>query len=135
MDIPLAEQLKTLSFEIRGAAMEVYNHFGPGLMESLYEKALILELQMRDIRVESQVPVQVTYKGNIISNDYRLDLLVDNLIILELKSVTELSPIHYKQLRTYLKLTDKPLGWLINFNENDFAHGMIKVPNRYYRPD
>lgn len=114
--------------------MEVYNHFGPGLLESLYEKALILELQMRDIKVESQVPVKVTYKGNLISNDYRLDLLVDDLIILELKSVTELTPIHYKQLRTYLKLTNRPLGWLINFNENDFSHGMIKVPNRYYQP-
>ena len=134
MEFSLEEQLKALSYEIRGAAMEVYNHFGPGLMESLYERALVLELQLRDIEVKSQVPVQVTYKGHTISNDYRLDLLVDNLVILELKSVSELTPLHYKQLRTYLKLTNKPLGWLINFNENDFAHGMIKVPNRFYRP-
>ena len=126
--------MKVLSYEIRGAAMEVYNHFGPGLMESLYERALVLELQLRDIEVKSQVPVQVSYKGHAISIDYRLDLLVDNLVILELKSVSELTPLHYKQLRTYLKLTNKPLGWLINFNENDFAHGMIKVPNRFYRP-
>jgi len=134
MEFSLEEQLKALSYEIRGAAMEVYNHFGPGLMESLYERALVLELQLRDIEVKSQVPVQVSYKGHAISNDYRLDLLVDNLVILELKSVSELTPLHYKQLRTYLKLTNKPLGWLINFNENDFAHGMIKVPNRFYRP-
>lgn len=86
------ELLDTLSYEIRGAAMEVYNHLGPGLMESLYEKALMVELQMRDIKVESQVPI------------------------------------------SYLKLMNKPLGWLINFNENDFAHGMIKVPNRFYHP-
>ena len=134
MEIPLNEQLKDLSYEIRGAAMEVYNHFGPGLMESLYEKAMIAELQLRDIKVESQVSVKVTYKGHLISDDYRLDLLVDDLIILELKSVSELSSLHYKQLRTYLPLTNTPLGWLINFNEDDFAHGMVKVPNRYYRP-
>ena len=65
MDIPLAEQLKALSFEIRGAAMEVYNHFGPGLLESLYEKALILELQMRDIRVESQGLSRLPTKGTL----------------------------------------------------------------------
>ena len=121
------ELLDALSYEIRGAAMEVYNHFGPGLLESLYEKALMIELQMRDIKVESQIPIKVAYKGVPISGDYRLDLLVEDTIILELKSVTELNALHY------LKLMNKPLGWLINFNEDDFAHGMIKVPNRFYR--
>ena len=127
------ELLDALSYEIRGAAMEVYNHFGPGLLESLYEKALMIELQMRDIKVESQIPIKVAYKGVPISGDYRLDLLVEDTIILELKSVTELNALHYKQLRSYLKLMNKPLGWLINFNEDDFANGMIKVPNRFYR--
>lgn len=115
--------------------MDVYNHFGPGLLESIYEKAMIKELQLRDIKVESQVPVKVTYKGFTISDDYRLDLLVEDIMILELKSVAELLPLHYKQLRSYLRLLNKPMGWLINFNEDDFAHGMVKVPNRYYRPD
>ena len=128
------ELLDALSYEIRGAAMEVYNHFGPGLLESLYEKALMIELQLRDIKVESQVPIKVAYKGVAIDGDYRLDLLVEDTVILELKSVTELNALHYKQLRSYLKLMNKPLGWLINFNENDFAHGMIKVPNRFYHP-
>ena len=128
------QYLDALSYEIRGAAMEVYNFFGPGLLESIYEKAMIEELTMREIKVESQVPVKVVYKGKPICSDYKLDLLVDDTIILELKSVDELSSIHYKQLRSYLKLTNKPLGWLINFNEDDFAHGMMKVPNRYYRP-
>ena len=127
------ELLDTLSYEIRGAAMEVYNHFGPGLLESLYEKALIIELQMRGIKVESQVPIKVAYKGVPINGDYRIDLVVEDTIILELKSVTELNALHYKQLRSYLKLMNKPLGWLINFNEDDFAHGMIKVPNRFYK--
>ena len=128
------DRLQALSYEIRGAAMEVYNHFGPGLLESLYEKAMIVELESRDIPVLSQIPLKVSYKGRLIDADYRLDLLVDDLIIIELKSVSEILPIHYKQLRSYLRIADKPLGWLINFNENDFAHGMIKVPNRYFRP-
>lgn len=131
----LEDQLNALSYEICGAAMDVYNHFGPGLLESIYEKAMIKELQLRDIKVESQVPVKVTYKGFTISDDYRLDLLVEDIMILELKSVAELLPLHYKQLRSYLRLLNKPMGWLINFNEDDFAHGMVKVPNRYYRPD
>ena len=128
------DRLQALSYEIRGAAMEVYNHFGPGLLESLYEKAMIVELESRDIPVLSQIPLKVSYKGRLIDADYRLDLLVDDLIIIELKSVSEILPIHYKQLRSYLRIADKPLGWLINFNENDFTHGMIKVPNRYFRP-
>ena len=101
------DQIDALSYEIRGAAMEVYNHFGPGLLESLYESAMIVELQSRDIKVESQIPIKVTYKGQTLCADYRLDLLVDDLIILELKSVQELASIHYKQLRSYLKLMNK----------------------------
>ncbi|MBR4715274.1 MAG: GxxExxY protein [Bacteroidales bacterium] len=132
MGISFEERLKTLSYQIRGAAMEVYNQLGPGLLESIYEKTLIAELRLRNIEVKSQVPVQVVYKGNVVSNDLRIDLLIDDTIIVELKSVEELSSLHYKQIRTYLKLTNKPLGWLINFNEDDFAHGMIKVPNRHF---
>jgi GxxExxY protein len=130
----MGDYLQSLSYVIRGAAMEVYNHFGPGLLESLYENAMVVELRLRGINVESQVPVKVTYKGQSICADYRLDLLVEDTIILELKSVQELNQLHYKQLRSYLKLMNKPMGWLINFNENDFSHGMIKVPNRYYVP-
>ena len=132
MGISFEERLKALSYQIRGAAMEVYNQLGPGLLESIYEKTLIAELRLRNIKVKSQVPVLVVYKGNVVSNDLRIDLLIDDTIIVELKSVEELSSLHYKQIRTYLKLTNKPLGWLINFNEDDFAHGMIKVPNRHF---
>ncbi len=132
MGISFEERLKALSYQIRGAAMEVYNQLGPGLLESIYEKALIVELRLRKIEVKSQVPIQVVYKGNVVSNDFRIDLLIEDTIIVELKSVEALNALHYKQIRTYLKLTNKPLGWLINFNEDDFAHGMIKVPNRYF---
>ena len=121
-----------LMYEVRGAAMEVYNHFGPGLLESVYEEALAFELEQRGLSVVRQKQVPICYKGTVLKAELRLDILVEDQVIVELKSVEELNPLHYKQIRTYLKLTNKPLGWLINFNEDDFAHGMIKVPNRYF---
>ncbi len=84
MGISFEERLKALSYQIRGAAMEVYNQLGPGLLESIYEKALIAELRLRNIEVKSQVPVQVVYKGNVVSNDLKIDLLIDDTIIVEL---------------------------------------------------
>ena len=95
---------------------------------------MIYELRIRGVHVESQVPIQVLYKGITLSEDYKMDLLLDNAMIIELKSVEKLLPIHYKQLRSYLKLSNKKMGWLINFNESDFSHGMVKVINRYYIP-
>ena len=126
--IPL-EYLDDLAYEIRGAAMEVYNELGPGLLESVYENALIQEFKLREIKVVSQVPVNITYKGAVVGNDLRVDLLVDDTVIIELKSLEEIKKVHYKQLRTYLKLLNKPQGWLINFGEGDFSKGMIKIDN------
>lgn len=121
--------LKELSYEIRGAAMDVYNELGPGLLESVYEKALIHEFKLRDIDVVSQVPVNIVYKGELVGNDLRIDLLVDDTMVIELKSVEELKRVHFKQLRTYLKLLNKPEGWLINFGAEDFSKGMVKLTN------
>ena len=126
--IPL-EYLNELSYEIRGAAMEVYNELGPGLLESVYEKALIHEFKLRDINVTSQMPIDIIYKGELVGNDLRADILVEDTVILELKSVEEIKRVHYKQLRTYMKLLNKPEGWLINFGEEDFVKGMIKLKN------
>ena len=128
------EYYEDLSYEVRGAAMEVYNTLGPGLLESVYEKALIHELGLRGIQVESQVPVKIMYKDAVVDDDLRIDLLVDDTFILELKSVEELKKVHYKQLRTYLQLLNKPLGWLFNFGEGDFSQGMIKIENKYFNP-
>ena len=116
-----------LSYQIRGAAMEVYNTLGPGLLESIYHKAMIYELQSRGLSVKSEVPVEVYYKGVLIENSLRLDLLVNDQIIVELKSVEEIQPVHYKQLKTYLKLFNKELGWLINFGAYDFSEGLRSV--------
>lgn len=116
-----------LSYHIRGAAMEVYNTLGPGLLESLYHRAMVYELQSRGVKVQSEVPIEVYYKGELIEGGFRLDLLVEDEVIVELKSVEMLMPIHFKQLRTYLRLYNKELGWLINFGAYDFKDGLCSV--------
>lgn len=121
--------LNDLSYKIIGSAMEVYKTLGPGLLESAYEKALVHELNLAGIPVQSQVGVEMSYKGVNIGEGLRLDLLVDNQIIVELKSVEELKPVHHKQLLTYLRLIDKRLGLLINFNVTDIMQGIKRVVN------
>ena len=120
-----------LSYKIIGCAMEVYNTLGPGLLEAAYEKALIHELELNGLSVASQVPVEMNYKGVNLGEGLRLDLLVEDSIIIELKSVEELKPVHYKQLLTYLKLMDKHIGLLINFNVYDFREGIKRVVNEF----
>ena len=112
-----------LIYDCIGAAMEVYNHLGPGLLESVYEKALIYELKLRNLDVQSQVPVKIGYKGFCIGNDLKLDVIVEDTLIIELKSVEKLMPVHFKQVRTYMKLLDKPAGILVNFDVSDFKEG------------
>ena len=119
----------SLSYKVIGCAMEVHKHLGPGLLESTYEKALIQELTLNGIPVQSQLEVQVNYKGVNISEGLRLDLLVNDELIVELKSVEELKPIHHKQLLTYLKLTNKQVGLLINFNTVSLTDGIKRVVN------
>lgn len=121
--------INDLSYKIIGSAMEVYKTLGPGLLESAYEKALVHELNLAGIPVQSQVGVEMSYKGVNIGEGLRLDLLVDNQIIVELKSVEELKPVHHKQLLTYLRLMDKRLGLLINFNVTDIMQGIKRVVN------
>lgn len=121
--------LNDLSYKIIGSAMEVYKALGPGLLESAYEKALVHELNLAGIPVQSQVGVEMSYKGVNIGEGLRLDLLVDNQIIVELKSVEELKPVHHKQLLTYLRLMDKRLGLLINFNVTDIMQDIKRVVN------
>ena len=116
-----------IKYQVRGAAMEVYRHFGPGLLESVYEKAMVRELQLRGLEVASQVNIPILYKGTPVGDDLRMDLLVENELIVELKSVEEIKDVFYKQLRTYLKLMGKTEGLLINFGEYDFKKGLRRV--------
>ena len=112
-----------LIYDAIGASFEVYNALGPGLLESVYEKALIHELKLRGLMVSSQVPVEIVYKGETVGADLRLDIIVNDTLIIELKSVESLMPVHFKQVRTYMKLLDKPAGLLINFDVSDFRNG------------
>jgi GxxExxY protein len=105
-----------ITYLIRGAIYEVHNELGPGLLESVYEAALLMELNERGLNVKSQVGLPVHYKGYKLELGFRLDILVENNVIIEIKSVEFLHDVHKKQLLTYLKLSQKKLGILVNFN-------------------
>ena len=111
------DELNALSGAIIDAAMEVHREFGPGLLERVYEAALAQELALRGISSSRQVAAPVIYKGEILDEEaYRIDLLVEETVVVELKTVPALLPIHESQLHTYLRLSQKCLGLLINFN-------------------
>ena len=118
-----------ITYKIRKAIFNVYNFWGPGLYEEIYEKSLVIELEALGLKVESQKSIPVYYRGKKIECGYRLDLLVEDKIILELKAVDELKAIYKKQLFTYLKITDKRLGLLVNFNTTDIMHSIVRIVN------
>ena len=127
--------LNEISYQIRGAVFDVYNELGPGLLEKVYEQALIIELQNKKLQVQKQVPIEVLYRGFDLGLQYRLDLLVNEQVVIELKSVETLLPVHHKQLITYLKLAKKPLGFLINFNTDSIKDNIIRIANDKNHPD
>lgn len=108
--------INEISFLVRGAIFEVFKTLGPGLLESVYERALVHELMEKDLHVSTQVGIPVRYKGKELDLGFRMDILVEDSIIIEVKSVDALHDVHKKQLLTYLKLSDKKLGMLVNFN-------------------
>ena len=112
-----------LTYSIIGCVMKVHSKLGPGLLESVYQNALMIELDNECLLAEKEVPIDVIYDGNNLGLGFRIDILVENQIILELKSVSALEKVHFKQLQTYLKLSNKPLGYLINFNADKMAIG------------
>lgn len=118
-----------LTYEIRGAIFDVYNELGPGLLESVYEEALTYELKQRGLDVARQVEVPIIYKGNELKTPLRLDLLVNEQVIVELKSVEEMKSVFAKQLLTYLKLMDKRVGLLVNFNTNNMRESIKRIVN------
>ena len=117
--------INQISYQIRGAIYDVYKTLGPGLLESVYEEALVFELEQRGLKVERQVQVPIIYKGNTLKSELRLDLLVEDQVIVELKSVSEMKDVFYKQTLTYCKLLNKRLGILVNFNVDDILNGAI----------
>lgn len=115
-----------LTYKIRGAIFDVYNELGPGLLESVYEEALAFELQERGLEV-AEVPI--IYKGSKLKTALRLDLMVNNQVIVELKSVEEIKHVFAKQLLTYLKLMKKHVGLLVNFNTSNLREGIKRIVN------
>ena len=122
--------LNLLTSRIIEAAINVHTELGPGLLESVYSAAMVVELDLMGIDAKSEISVPVYYRGNKISDEgFRMDLLVEDTIIVELKSVDIIKPIHKKQLLTYLKLSHKPLGLLINFNNRLLKEGIVRIAN------
>jgi GxxExxY protein len=121
--------INQLSSKIIGSAIEVHKHLGPGLLESAYEECLCHELELRDILFERQKPLPIEYKGKRLDCGYRLDIIVEGQIILELKSCDKFEPIHQAQLLTYLKLSNLNLGLLLNFNVPLMKDGVMRVVN------
>lgn len=125
------EQLNKLSGIILDCSIEVHRNLGPGLLESVYEVCLCKELSLKGINFQRQVLLPVNYKGEKLDADYRIDVLVEDEIIIELKSVEQMNPVYEAQLLTYLKLADRKLGLLINFNVPRLIDGFKRMLNGY----
>ncbi len=118
-----------ISYLIRGAIFKVYNELGPGLLESVYEAVLLFELRKQGLDVKSQVALPVYYEGHKLEIGFRLDLLVNEKVIIEIKSVETLAKVHHKQVLTYLKISGLKLGILVNFNVEDITKGVFRKVN------
>ena len=119
--------INDLAYKIVGRTIEVHNQLGPGLLESVYEKCLCYELKQNNIAFKNQVEIAIKYKQTNIKSSLRVDILVEDLIIVELKAIEKLLPIHQAQLLTYLKLTEPPKGLLINFNTKNISKDLIPL--------
>jgi len=122
-------QENDISYLIRKAAFEVHTELGPGLLESVYETALLYELQQAGLLAKSQVPLPMVYKGIGMDVGFRMDLLVENRVVVEIKSIESILEVHHMQLLTYLKLSGHKLGLLINFNVPRLKQGIIRKVN------
>ena len=118
-----------ISYLIRGAIYKVYNNIGPGLLESVYETALVYELRKVGLNVKSQLGLPFIYEELKMEVGFRIDIFVENKVIVEIKSVEHLAELHYKQLLTYLKLSEVKLGLLVNFNTSEINENIIRIVN------
>jgi GxxExxY protein len=118
-----------ISYKIRGAIFNVYNAFGAGLLESVYVLALASELRKEGLDVKLEVPIPVYYNNEKLAVGFRIDILVENKVIIEVKSVENLAEVHHKQVLTYLKLADLKLGILVNFNVSEIKQGIFRKVN------
>jgi GxxExxY protein len=119
-----------ISYIIRGAIFKVYNTLGPGLLESVYVAALVYELRKADLNVVTEVPLPVIYEGEKLELGFRLDILVNNLVIIEVKSIEQVADVHHKIVLTYLKLSEKKLAILVNFNTDNISDSIYRKVNK-----
>lgn len=132
--MPSKTFLKDLVYQVNGAAIEVHKHLGPGLLESVYHRCLVKELSIRDFNFQSELVLPINYKGIVVESNLRCDLFVENSLIVELKAVDKVLPIHEAQLMTYMKLLKIPMGLIINFNvTNIYKEGQKTYVNELYR--
>ena len=124
--------LERIAASVVDAAFHLHRNFGPGLLESAYEQLLFADLTERGLRVSRQVSVPLRHKSIVIENAFKIDLLIENQLVVELKSVEKLIPLHGKQVLTYLRVMDLPLGLLINFGEATFKSGVRRIANDYH---
>lgn len=127
------KEITQLSYDITGCAIKVHKELGPGLLESVYEKCMKYELEKRSFQVKQQVAVPIIYDNLYLETDLRLDLLVNDCIIVELKAVEHVLPVHEAQLITYMKILKKPQGLLINFFTDNITKSLKPFVNEYFR--
>ena len=126
----LSSQIESLGAEVVDSAFKVHTTFGPGLLESVYEHSMVHELESRGLLVKCQVPYPLSYLGHPLPTGFRLDMLVDNTLVVEIKAVEGILPVHRAQVVTYLKLAEKEFGYLINFNVKFIKDGIKRIrPN------
>lgn len=118
-----------ISYKVRGAIYKVYNAFGPGLFESIYVKALAYELRKEGLFIELEAPVPVFYEGIDLEMGFKIDILVEKKVVIEVKSIENLAEVHHKQILTYLRLTGLKLGILVNFKVSDINRGIFRKVN------
>jgi len=127
--MPLDPSLNRLTYNIIACAIAVHRALGPGLLESAYFACLVVELRSKELRVEIDVKVPIVYRGMKLDCGYKLDMVVEGIVVLELKAILAVLPVHEAQLVTYLKLTGKPVGLLLNFNVPVMKDGIIRKIN------
>ena len=125
------ERLNHLSNRVIGAALRVHNELGPGMLESAYEACLMYELVDQGLNVERQKPVPVVYRGRRLDCGYRIDLLVEDALIVEVKAIERLEKVHSAQLRSHLRFSERKLGLLINFNVKSLRDGLKRIVNGF----
>ncbi len=127
------KEVTQLSYEVVGIAIKIHKVLGPGLLESVYEKCMIYELEKQGYQVNNQIPIRIKYEEIEIKSELKIDLLINDCIIVELKTVEKILPVHEAQLMTYMKLLEKPQGLLINFYTDNITSSMVPIVNEFFK--